>query len=62
MFALQLIAQVSFNTKLFDGPVSALTVAGVGVKKDKVLHCYWLANNIPCPLLPDSFLSLFVCD
>ena len=28
--------QVSFNNKMFDGPVSALTVAGVGVKSDKV--------------------------
>mmetsp|Transcript_15697 Transcript_15697/g.26168 ORF Transcript_15697/g.26168 Transcript_15697/m.26168 type:complete len:743 (-) Transcript_15697:124-2352(-) len=30
---------VSFNNKMFDGPVSALTVAGIGVKKDKIFAC-----------------------
>lgn len=44
-----LCCQVSFNNKMFDGPVSALTVAGVGVKKDKVfmeLNALYLSRHL----------------
>jgi hypothetical protein len=49
--------QVSFNNKMFDGPVSALTIAGIGVKKDKVSTVLLL---ILYGMVCDCFYSLHI--